>query len=81
VCGRVQGVFYRASTAREAARLQLDGWAKNLPDGCVEVVAVGATDKVAALCAWLWEGPPAARVTAVDIEDYDAQVRSGFEVL
>ena len=42
VSGKVQGVFFRASTARQAEQLQLRGWAKNLPDGRVEVLALGS---------------------------------------
>jgi acylphosphatase len=68
VAGRVQGVFYRAATAREARDLGLCGWAKNLPDGRVEVLARGSADAVAALCAWLWQGPPAAEVEQVTVE-------------
>lgn len=67
VSGRVQGVFYRASTQREALRLGVRGYAKNLPDGRVEVLAVGDENSVAALLAWLWRGSPAAHVTQVDV--------------
>ncbi len=68
VTGRVQGVFFRASTARRASELGVRGHARNLPDGTVEVFVAGPEDAVAVLCAWLHEGPPAARVTAVSIE-------------
>jgi acylphosphatase len=68
VAGRVQGVFYRASTRSRAEALGVTGHARNLPDGRVEVLACGAPQAVEALCAWLWEGPPAAHVTAVDVE-------------
>ncbi|HET7175306.1 MAG TPA: acylphosphatase [Gammaproteobacteria bacterium] len=67
VSGRVQGVFYRASTAERARALGVTGHAKNLPDGRVEVLACGEEATVAALCEWLWQGPPAAKVTAVEI--------------
>lgn len=69
VAGRVQGVYYRASTAREAERLGLTGFAKNLADGRVEVLASGAPEAVASLCAWLWRGPPGARIDAVSVEE------------
>ena len=65
ITGRVQGVFFRASTAREAERLGLKGWARNLPDGRVEVLALGPAARIAALAAWLAVGPPRARVDAV----------------
>lgn len=66
VSGRVQGVFYRATCVRMAQSLGLGGFARNLPDGRVEVLACGAADKVDAFIAWLWEGSPASRVTAVE---------------
>jgi len=65
VSGRVQGVYYRASTAEEAARLGLKGFARNLPDGRVEVLVCGPETAVQALIDWLWVGPSAARVTEV----------------
>lgn len=66
VSGRVQGVFFRASTRQRAIELGVAGHARNLPDGRVEVLAVGAPAAVAALCEWLWIGPPSAHVTGVD---------------
>ncbi len=66
VSGRVQGVFFRASTAREAGRLGIRGHAVNLPDGRVEVLAIGGAAAVEELRKWLQRGPPAARVSAVD---------------
>jgi acylphosphatase len=69
VTGRVQGVAYRASTVYEARGHGLTGWVRNLPDGSVEIEAQGDDDGVAALLAWCAHGPPAARVTEVNIED------------
>jgi len=69
VAGKVQGVFFRASTAREARRLGLSGAATNLPDGRVEVVARGAHCDVDELGTWLMRGPPMANVTAVDMQE------------
>ena len=66
VSGRVQGVFFRASTRRHAQRLGLRGWAVNLPDGRVEVFAVGGSAAIKQLEEWLHAGPPAAKVLAVD---------------
>lgn len=74
VGGKVQGVFFRASTAREAARLGLRGHAINLADGRVEVLAVGPAPAIAELGRWLQRGPPAARVTGVDSEPVAAPV-------
>jgi len=80
VSGRVQGVFYRASTRERALALGLRGFARNLPDGRVEVLACGPEPAVQALKAWLWEGPPLARVTDVRCEPADpAGCPDGFE--
>jgi acylphosphatase len=80
IAGRVQGVYYRSATAEQAQRLQLDGWVKNLPDGRVEVVVAGLPAAVATLASWLWQGPPAARVGAVQIEEWADDVPRGFVV-
>lgn len=69
VSGKVQGVFYRASTAEQANRLGVTGYAKNLSDGRVEVLACGETLAVEQLVAWLRQGPPMAKVTDVDVEE------------
>lgn len=65
VSGKVQGVFYRASTVRVAEQLKLRGFARNLPDGRVEVLALGDAASLDALLKWLRQGPPLARVTEV----------------
>jgi acylphosphatase len=80
VAGRVQGVFYRSTTADQARGLRLDGWVKNLPDGRVEVVVAGEPAAVATLASWLWQGPPAARVDYVQLEEWTQVVPSGFSV-
>jgi acylphosphatase len=80
VSGRVQGVFFRASTRQEALRLGLCGYARNLPDGRVEVVASGSADAMNALERWLWQGPPAARVGEVVRGDYADAVADGFDI-
>jgi len=66
VSGRVQGVFFRASTRDEALRLGLTGHARNLPDGTVEVVACGDDAALAQLGRWLEIGPPLAQVSHVE---------------
>ncbi len=71
VSGRVQGVFYRASTRQRAEMLGVTGYARNLADGRVEVLACGEPAAVAELCEWLREGPPAASVTEVAVEELD----------
>jgi acylphosphatase len=77
ISGRVQGVFFRASTRNQAQRLGLRGWAVNLPDGRVEVLAVGAVEAVQQLGEWLQEGPPAAQVLAVETAPADPAEVSG----
>ena len=78
VSGRVQGVFFRASTQRQARWLGVSGHAKNMPDGSVEVLACGSESAVAQLKEWLWSGPPASRVTAVDCEAITIEPPDGF---
>jgi acylphosphatase len=80
VAGRVQGVYYRAATAERAERLGLAGFAKNLPDGRVEIVAAGPAGALADLAQWLWQGPPAARVSSVQVEQWSGIVPEGFTV-
>ena len=69
VGGRVQGVFYRATVAQRARELGIRGYARNLPDGRVEVLAVGDAEVVQAFVEWLWIGSSASKVTAVDASD------------
>jgi len=78
VSGRVQGVYFRASTAARARKLGITGHARNLDDGRVEVLACGEQAAVDALCEWLWEGPPRARVTDVRIEVMTVDPPEGF---
>lgn len=78
ISGRVQGVFYRASTREQALRLELSGHARNLADGRVEVVAEGAPEAIDTLERWLWQGPPAAMVERVEREVWVGDVGAGF---
>ncbi|UCH44516.1 MAG: acylphosphatase [Nitrospiraceae bacterium] len=66
--GRVQGVFYRASTRETALSLGLTGWVRNLPDGNVEAVFEGAEDHLVQALTWCTQGPPGAAVTGIDEE-------------
>jgi acylphosphatase len=72
VTGRVQGVSYRASACAEARRLGLVGWVVNRDDGGVELEAEGPEAQVAALLVWCEQGPPAARVERVSVEELAA---------
>lgn len=65
IVGRVQGVGFRESLRREAARLGVTGWVRNRADGSVEAVVQGPAEAVRALLAWAGNGPPAARVDAL----------------
>jgi acylphosphatase len=80
VSGKVQGVFFRASTRNEALQLKLRGYARNLPDDRVEVVACGDAAAVDELERWLWQGPPAARVDDVVRSEHGEDVPAGFAI-
>jgi len=69
VSGQVQGVWFRASTKDQAHSLALSGWARNLPDGRVEVMACGERQQLETLYAWLKIGPARAKVTDVSYEE------------
>jgi len=84
ISGRVQGVYFRASTRDRALQLGLRGYAKNLNDGSVEVVATGAIQDMEILEQWLWQGPATAKVTAVQsvaVVFDNSHARSGFVTL
>ena len=72
VSGRVQGVFYRATCVRKAQEMGVTGFARNLADGRVEVLACGEVPLVEAFVQWLWQGSPASKVTAVQTAEVDA---------
>lgn len=84
VSGRVQGVFFRQSTAERAREAGVAGWVRNLPDGRVEMLLEGSPEAIEAVLSWARDGgPPAARVDDVRVEELpaDTQPRKGFEVL
>lgn len=81
VRGRVQGVFFRATTQQTARQLGLTGWVRNLPDGGVELIACGAPARLEELERWLWQGPPSARVEEVAATDAAPETFSGFAVV
>jgi acylphosphatase len=80
VSGRVQGVFFRDSSRQQAARRGVAGRARNLPDGRVEVVLEGPPDEVAAVLAWLRQGPAYARVETVEVTEEPVEGLRGFEI-
>ena len=80
VTGRVQGVWYRQSTASAAQDLGLAGWVRNLPDGSVEAVAEGPRTTVERLVAFMEEGPPHASVEHIDIAWEEPEGEHGFAI-
>jgi acylphosphatase len=66
VGGKVQGVFFRAATREQASALGLRGYAKNLPDGRVDILAIGDAPAIDELADWLRRGPPQARVDELE---------------
>jgi acylphosphatase len=80
VSGTVQGVWFRAHTKEEAQRLGLTGFARNLADGRVEVLACGESAQLDLLFEWLKHGPPLAKVTELDREDSPWEHYDGFQV-
>jgi len=80
VRGRVQGVFFRASTAETAGRLGVTGWVRNLSDGGVELEAEGTDEALEALLAFCWKGPERALVDEVVVAHPPLQGDAGFRV-
>jgi acylphosphatase len=81
VSGKVQGVFFRASTREQALQLGLRGHARNLADGRVEVLAEGDERALDALERWLHVGPPMARIESVERGDAEVgEVGEEFEI-
>ena len=79
--GRVQGVFFRAETRRQAQLLGLDGWVRNIDDGSVEVLICGGEDPVRQMLEWLQAGPPMAEVEGVSLAQSDCPVLAGFNIV
>jgi acylphosphatase len=80
ISGRVQGVGFRYFAQKRAIELGLDGWARNLADGRVEVYAVGSLEKLSNLAASLHAGPISSDVRAVEEHEEAAQKISGFRI-
>jgi len=80
ISGRVQGVFFRDSTRTQAVKLGISGFAKNLSDGRVEVMACGDNIKVDKLIDWLHSGPEFARVDNIIVKEITVEKTSGFYI-
>jgi acylphosphatase len=78
--GRVQGVGFRYFVERKAAELGLDGYARNLDDGRVEVYAAGSTEKLEELAGLLRIGPRWADVRGVEEQEAPVQKLGGFQI-
>jgi acylphosphatase len=81
VTGRVQGVYFRASTQKQASLYGLTGWVKNQQDGRVEVLAFGSELQLADFKFWLKSGPAMANVTGVDYETIEYQKIRDFIII
>ena len=80
VSGRVQGVFFRDNTRRKAKELRLTGYAKNLPDGSVEIVAEGNEDKLDELIKFIKKGPGVAMVEGIKVTHKEPENFKTFEI-
>jgi acylphosphatase len=79
--GRVQGVWFRASTQREAQAFEITGWVQNEPDGSVMLEAQGRPEALEELLSWLRDGPPKAQVNGVDVRWTEPVTgETGFEI-
>jgi len=78
--GRVQGVFFRDSTRREAQAAGVAGWVANRPDGAVEAVFEGDVEAVERMVAFVRGGPGHAEVVELDVHEEDPEGLSGFDV-
>lgn len=81
ISGRVQGVWFRASTKTKAEALGLSGWVRNLEDGRVEVMASGEKTALLQLASWLQRGPELAQVEKMDYIELPWQEFEGFKTL
>jgi len=81
VSGKVQGVYFRATTRDEARERGVTGWVKNLDDGRVEAVFEGEEDAVQEMVGFCHEGSSAARVEDVEVDREEATGEfDGFEI-
>ncbi|KAG0556795.1 hypothetical protein M758_11G077000 [Ceratodon purpureus] len=79
VKGTVQGVFFRKWTVEAAQKLNLQGWVRNLEDGSVEAVFSGPTSAVDNMIEQCHSGPSAAKVSSVDVSNWNNEIPQGFE--
>ena len=80
ISGKVQGVWYRANTKKQAVKLGITGWVRNLPDGRVEALICGDDPALKTMQAWLAKGPPFAKVDQVSIEAVEETAPTNFKI-
>lgn len=80
VSGKVQGVFFRATTESRAEKIGVDGWVRNLEDGRVEAVFEGPEDAVEEMVAFCEHGSPDARVENVEVSYEEPRGEAGFAI-
>ncbi|MDX9699492.1 MAG: acylphosphatase [Rhodocyclaceae bacterium] len=80
ISGKVQGVWYRASAQREAVRLSLSGWVRNLSGGEVEALVAGPEEAIDAFLDWARQGPSGAEVLRIEIQADDPPAHDGFHI-
>ena len=73
ISGRVQGVWFRASTKQKAEQLGVKGWVRNTSDGCVEAVFEGQKELVREIVEWCYHGPPMAKVSNVEVKTQESR--------
>jgi acylphosphatase len=81
VRGRVQGVFFRVETRDRARSLGLAGWVRNCPDGTVEAVFEGESERVESMVDWCRRGPSGASVDGVDVKWEEPEGEPAFTVV
>ena len=80
VSGKVQGVYFRASSQQQAIEYGISGYARNLADGSVEVLLCGEQSNIDKMLAWLNDGPKQAQVNNVDSKEVEWQQHNFFSI-
>jgi acylphosphatase len=80
VSGRVQGVFFRASTKKKADEVDIKGYVRNEPDGSVYIEAAGEEANLKTFIDWCHQGPPNARVTGCEIKEAAIHNFNNFKI-
>jgi acylphosphatase len=81
VSGKVQGVFFRQATKEKADQAGIRGEVRNMGDEKVAIIATGSPEQLKKLVDWCHEGPPRAKVSAVDVKELPLTTFFGFKVI